>query len=72
MKKIDVDKTPKTSVFDYITQSYEMLADNLVFSIAYDYCYEEWYSTLLQNEKFGSRKEAKKATLEYLKKSLND
>ena len=63
---------PKPSLFDRITQSPEVLAERLVYSVALDYCYEEWYSTLFPDKDFSTKSEAIAATVAKLNEVENN
>lgn len=62
----DKDVLPMT-VFEQITDSPEVLAEVLVYSVMLDYCYEEWYSTLFPDKDFCTKAEAITATVAKLK-----
>ena len=64
--KREIDVLPMT-VFDRITASPKVLAEKFVYSVAFDYCYEEWYSTLFPDKDFGTKPEAIAATVAKLK-----
>lgn len=66
-----IDGKSKLTVFDRITQSPEVLAEKLVYSVMLDYCYEEWYSTLFPDKDFGTKAEAIAATAAKLKEVDN-
>ena len=63
----------KQTVFDYITQSVETLAEELVYIIRCeeDPTWTEWGSNIVQGV-FETREEAVAATIEELKKEVNN
>lgn len=65
------DFAPIHTVFHRITASPGGLAENFVYSVAFDYCYEEWYSTLFPDKVFSTKSEAVAATVARLKEVAN-
>ena len=50
----------------------EELAEKFVYQVNYDYCYSEFYSTLIPDKEFDSKQEAIAATIVELEKEVKD
>ena len=50
----------------------EELAEKFVYQVNYDYCYSEFYSTLIPDKEFDSKQEAIAATIVELEKEVKN